>query len=173
MTRFRFGFILFLCLSYALIQESYPQGEAFKGYFVTTEGKTIVATRFLNLNDERPFKCKYEGNILEIPINVISRIQMLASRQTLMITRRDGSEFVVQNSDGIIGGYGLHLHYEYYDKISQRFAKSSMDPVYIRKIVFDEDYGQLRKCEQCSRTFPPDYVFCPYDKSDLKLIRVK
>lgn len=36
-----------------------------------------------------------------------------------------------------------------------------------------EEYVSVRRCPQCGRTFEADYVFCPYDKTELEVVRVK
>lgn len=36
-----------------------------------------------------------------------------------------------------------------------------------------EEYVSVRRCPTCGRTFTADYVFCPYDKTELETDRVK
>jgi hypothetical protein len=149
-------------------------GMALKGYFVDYKGNTQVVGEFLSFVEE--FGCTFENNKVKIPIADLKEILKLDDTGKILLIKRNGKKFEVQ-------GTFCHLfrqkkckyssvNYTFYDKINEKYSEGTLHHSRVKRIVFDDDFGELRKCPKCNKTFPPDHLFCPYDKTDLKLVKI-
>ena len=161
-------FVIAALSFFGMFSFSFGTGETFKGFFVTKEGKTIVVGEFIRLKKRKCYSCYFEGNSICVPFTEIKNLTDLGNR-IVLIEKRSGKKFKVKcmHFPPLIVG-----EYAFYDQNSEKYSEGDYTD-YTRKIVFDEDFGELRKCQKCERTFPPDYLFCPYDKSELRLLKVK
>ena len=158
---------MILAVVFILVTYSVGFCETYKGYFITYADKTIVVNSFDELKNAGKFFCKYEGNSIGIPYSKIKSMTSLdMGRKTVLIERRDGVKFEVKADSSLRVGW-----YSFYDIISESYSSAAENDV--KRIVFDEDFGDLRKCPKCSRTYIPEYMFCPYDKTQMKLIKIK
>jgi len=170
---------IFLITAFILVVSGYCFGarEIFKGYFVTTDGKTQAVSEFVNLKLD--FSCTYQGNRIKIPLEDIKSIIVIGKWEDkiVVVEKRNGKMFKVEGRLDWIADSGCSpakcILYKFYDEINEHYSKAQIIGLSVKEIVFDEDFGSLRKCQKCGRTFPPDYLFCPYDKSPMRLIQVK
>jgi len=156
---------IILGLVFGVYYFSYGSDETFKGFLITTNGKYHLIGEFLDLKGER-FYCAYKEKELFIPYTEIKSLTCL-DENTILVVKRNGEKLKVNRNYLQVGSVA------YYDPVKMRYATKIFSSHLIKKIVFDDDYGQLRKCQKCQRTYPPDYLFCPYDKTELKLIKIK
>ena len=162
-------FVAMLCL--ALLLPLSAQAETYKGYFVTFEGKTQVVGEFLSLKDN--LEARYNGNLIKIPMASIKKVLCVDPKE-LLVTKRDGKEFLVTAWTGEMfntDGNGC-MRYTFYDEINEQYSTDKINGGQLKEIVFDDDFGDLRKNPKTGRTYPPDYLFDPYDKTPLVLIQV-
>jgi len=162
-------FVVFVVSCGLLPEAGYAQGETMKGTILTTSNQTLVANEFTGLSGEKAFHCTYNGNSLEIPLSLIKKLTRQKD-DLILIEKRDGNQFLVK---GTLYNLQERISYSFFDPISEQYSSTTIHYNNISEIVFDDDFGNLRKCETCEATFPPNYVFCPFDKSDLVLIKVK
>ncbi len=159
---------LVLLFSVFVLLTSGARAETFHGYFVTEKGQTQPVDEFLNLYDS--FSFRYLANTSKIDFSNIKTIVFLKKNQAI-ITKKNGKKFkVIADATRLSGEY---LKYKYYDLVNERIVKSAIHYDSIKEIGFADDFGDIRKCPVCGRTFFPDYIFCPYDKEKLLLIKVK
>jgi len=170
-------YFIFFVFSALLASSSFGQeGLHFTGHFVDEEEKIQVVGEFKNLHQE--WKVDHKGNQTKIPTKKIKEIRKI-DEFIFIVTTRDHREFKVEGKlcDFVIDSPGYcqdqHLKYTYYDKINEKYSEDAIHHKNINKIVFDEDYGEIRRCPKGGRTFPPDYLFCPFHKNtNLELVRV-
>ena len=171
---------LIICfITLVLSVPCYAGGETFKGHIVSTKGKTIVATQFeFRKYHEAPYE--YEGQSIKVPFKDMKRVSSLGHNWYLL-EKRNGKQFKVKGHPdkkiGVLstsGGPGQYwLLYHFYDPVNEAIKLESIYVDDIQEVVFDTEFGELRKCPKCSRTFPPDYVYCPYDRSEMRLTKIK
>lgn len=162
--------VLGLCLLLPSI--AFGQGEQFRGEVVTEEGQTRIAEQFLNLRDE--LTVRYRGSLTEIPMTEIkSVIRVEEGEGVLIITNREGKKFKAEGEMGDMTEDGEgYFSYSAINPATGDYSETTAAAHRVKKVVFGEDYGSLRRCPDGGRTFPPDYVFCPYHKTKLKLVQV-
>ncbi|MBW2322727.1 MAG: hypothetical protein JRF41_04275 [Deltaproteobacteria bacterium] len=137
---------------------SYGGDETFKGVVITTDGKYHLVGEFLDLKGES-FYCRY-------PYAELKSITYLGD-ETVLILKRNGEELKVSKGYLQVGAIA------YYNPMDMKYVTEMISNHLIKKIVFDDDFGEARKCPKCGKTYPADFLFCPYDKAVLKLIKIK
>jgi hypothetical protein len=164
--------IVFLFL-FLVPQFAFGQGEQFQGTIVTEEGQTRVVKHFTNLKAE--MHAEYRGSGTGIPITDIKSILRVEEREggwdTLLIKSRDGREFKVEGvMESMVDDDPFKI--STINPATGEYSEETLWSRKIKKIVFGENYGSLRRCPDGGKTFPPDYVYCPYHKTELQLIQV-
>jgi hypothetical protein len=170
--------VVTLLFGLSLLQSALAQGEHFTGHFVTTNGKTQVVGEFSNLEDD--FDVEHNGNDIDIKINKIKEVFRVektdGSQHPFIVILRNGNKFKVNTSFGYLfdteAGGDDFLSYTFFDRINGKYSEDIIYEYNVKKIVFDEDYGELRRCPKDGKTFPPDYLFCPYDKTKMDLVKI-
>ncbi|MBW1708706.1 MAG: hypothetical protein JRG97_07825 [Deltaproteobacteria bacterium] len=157
--------LLILCLFFGISYPSYGGDETFKGVVITIDGKYHLVGEFLDLKGES-FYCRYNEKELYIPYAELKSITYLGD-ETVLILKRNGEELKVSKGYLQVGAIA------YYNPMDMKYVTEMISNHLIKKIVFDDDFGEARKCPKCGKTYPADFLFCPYDKAVLKLIKIK
>jgi hypothetical protein len=121
-----------------------------------------VVDEFYNLLET--YTCKYEGAPLTIPMKRIKRLKVQGSGIT--VTTTNGMSYNVLGSMTI--SLDDDLKYRTMNSVTGEKQEASIDPMLVETVVFGRKASDMKKCPVCGRTFPSDYLYCPYDKSDLK-----
>ena len=159
------GFLLVLPVALLAVFLSLGQASAFEnvgGYLITAEGKQIVVDEFVNLLET--YTCKYEGAPLTIPMKRIKRLKLQGSG--MAVTTTNGMTYNVLGSMMIC--LDDYLEYRTINTVTGESLDARIDPMLVESVVFGRKATDLKKCPLCGRTFPGEYLYCPYDKSDLK-----
>ena len=150
-----------------------PTAEFSGGYFHRIRGGVQKVRAF-----HEPFfpngviEGRYEGNRISIPTTDVKEIIWTGPRE-MTVTLRAGRVYRLS------GCWPHHdqrsrIRYEFWDEINQKWSTGTVLIGYparyekrCNKVVFGQDIGDLKKCPKCKSYFPQDFLFCPYDKSDL------
>ena len=159
------GIMLVLGLVCGFNHPSFGGQETVKGHFITKDGKYQPVDEFMDLKGES-FFYKSEGKELSIPYAEIKSLTYFGDDK-ILVKKRNGKELRVNKSYLRVGSFA------FYDPVSMKYSTEMISNHLIKKIVFDDDFGEMRKCLKCGRTYPPDYLFCPYDRTKLRLIKIQ
>lgn len=158
----------FVCFVVLALIATVAKAETFRGYFITNKDQTQAVDEFMDLNDY--FRFKYKANETKISFSEIKSIIFLENNWAIII-KKNGKKFKVRSSARELSG--RYLKYRYFDLVTEKAVETSIFQGYIKEIGFAKDFGDLRECPICGRSFFPDYIFCPFDKAKLNLIIVK
>jgi len=168
-------FLLALILTITATSFVYA-GETLSGYVVTNKGQTIVIPSF-SFKAEDTIEFKHKGQKIKIQWRDIKKILSVGGCD-VVLTKRSGKVFEVKTANSYCGNpFGwdpsYSMRYKYFDEINETYTEGKIRYGSIKEVVFDEKLGSLMKCPKCTKTFPPDYIFCPYDKEKLELVQIK
>lgn len=120
---------------------------------------------------------EFKGNDVKIKMSDIKEIQLLTTDVAftfdhsklvkksgdLVIIKRDEKQYTLKNAYFS----SSHFGYEFFDEINNRVSENTLPFSEVSRITFGEDIGTAKKCPKDGRLFPADYIYCPYDKTEL------
>ncbi len=148
------------------------------GVIYKRNGSVIKTKKFTKTLEPNEFiSGDYKENNIKIKIADIKEVQLLTSDVAytfdhsklvkksgdLVIIKRDGKQYTLKNAYFS----SSHFGYEFFDEINNRVSENMVAFSEISRIAFGEDLGTVKKCPKDGRIFPSDYIYCPYDKTEL------
>ncbi|MBI5180840.1 MAG: hypothetical protein HZA05_05510 [Nitrospirae bacterium] len=148
------------------------------GVIYKRNGAVIKTKKFTKtLEPSEAVSGDYKENNIKIKISDIKEVQLLTSDVAytfdhsklvkksgdLVIIKRDGKQYTLKNAYFSTSHFG----YEFFDEINNRVSENMVAFSEISRIIFGEDVGTAKKCPKDGRIFPSDYIYCPYDKTEL------
>jgi hypothetical protein len=146
------------------------------GVVFMKDGRVVQVTNFAGL-EERRIMWEEDGNELKLVLGEATRIRVL-DPHWLEITLRDGrviraEDPVMQSPKGsyfsfMTGSYWFSILRSFYNHIDNRWSTQEEEFHWseIDRMEFTATPG-VKKCPQCSKMFPGEYYFCPYDATPL------
>lgn len=171
--------LVFLAAIFILITTSDVHSKAVVGGVIYKRNGAVIKTKKFTktLEPNEAISGDYKENNIKIKISDIKEVQLLTSDVAytfdhsklvkksgdIVIIKRDGKQYTLKNA------YfpSSHFGYEFFDEINNRVSENMVAFSEISRIVFGEDVGTAKKCPKDGRLFPSDYVYCPYDKTEL------
>jgi hypothetical protein len=148
------------------------------GVIYKRSGAVIKTKKFTKtLEPNEVISGDYKENNIKIKMSDIKEVQLLTSDVAytfdhsklvkksgdIVIIKRDGKQYTLKNAYFS----SSHLGYEFFDEINNRVSENILSFSEVSRIVFGEDIGTAKKCPKDGRLFPSDYIYCPYDKTEL------
>lgn len=118
------------------------------------------------------FEVTMDGNPIEIAVENVKRI-MHVDESNYVLELRDGRQFTVQTHLPRIFKDEPNISVSFYDDINQQYSDRTVYYTHITELVFDDQYGNMRRNPNTGRTYPYDYLFDPYDQTPLELYPVQ
>ena len=151
------------------------------GTLLLKDGSEKKVLRFRQPDMADSLVYEIEGNRTSTPLSEVSAIWVLGKRSLSLDVERhhwetfararfqNGAEveskmWIRQNS----GSVDHMLKYAFFNPATGKTETSSIAMSEIKALFFDESIGTYRRCPNDGYLFPPDYIFCPYDKADLE-----
>lgn len=174
-------FMLFGTTTFAQSREI-PADEvvSFGGYIVTSDGVTIRVVEFLQPLRSYYIQGTYKGSTVRFKASDLLEVWLLDEnctygwiyqkgrcKGTMRVTNRDSKTFTITECDFAAHNLEWGLSYVVYNEITGSAEETSIMTYDISRLSFSEDLGTIRQCPKCERIFPSDYLFCPYDSTEL------
>ena len=152
------------------------------GVIYKRNGAVIKTKKFTKtLEPNEAISGDYKENNIKIKISDIKEVQLLTSDVAytfdhsklvkksgdLVIIKRDGKQYTLKNAYFSTSHFG----YEFFDEINNRVSENMVAFSEVSRIVFGADIGTAKKCPKDGRIFPTDYVYCPYDRTELITVK--
>lgn len=175
--------IFFLMGAFILGIASNSFSKAIIGGVIYKRNGTVIKTKKFTktLEPNEAISGDYKENNIKIKIADIKEVQFLTSDVAytfdhsklvkksgdIVIIKRDGKQYTLKNA------YfpSSHFGYEFFDEINNRVSENMVAFSEISRIIFGADIGTAKKCPKDGRIFPSDYVYCPYDKTELITVK--
>lgn len=119
--------LLVLCLALPAAADVAPSGS-----IVDNQGKQIKVDKFEKLLDTYPFV--YNDSEMSVPIKDVKSLTYVEGGKVLLENTK-GKKFTVVGEMGIC--FTDLIHYQATDPISGQPQNQTIDPLFVRKIVFD------------------------------------
>lgn len=116
-----------------------------------------------NITDSISIYNEKTKNRVSFKISNYKEIWKLSSEGWKLIFRNNESI----NTDRRIFEDDRFIFY-FYDDMSKKIERKSISTDEVSKIIFDENIGELKQCPKCKNWWPQDFIFCPYDATELK-----
>ncbi|MBI5182129.1 MAG: hypothetical protein HZA06_04355 [Nitrospirae bacterium] len=172
-------FLFCLLAIFLLVTASDAFAKAIIGGVIYKRNGSVIKTKKFTktLEPNEAISGDYKENNIKIKIADIKEVQFLTSDVAytfdhsklvkksgdIVIIKRDGKQYTLKNAYFSTSHFG----YEFFDEINNKVSENMVSFSEVSRIVFGEDIGTAKKCPKDGRIFPSDYVYCPYDKTEL------
>ena len=129
---------------------------------------TVHFVKLCSMLEQSTFDGKYKGKNTRVVWSQIKEFEYL-NDLSVRVTLRNGKTFTLESQFGV----RQDLCFYYYDEINEKLTQDAVRGSVVHKVVFDTCIGSVKKCPKCNRQLPEDYLFCPYDKTDLNWSKVE
>jgi len=172
-------FLFYLTVIFLLVAASEVFAKAIIGGVIYKRNGAVIKTKKFTktIEPNEAISGDFKENNIKIKIADIKEVQFLTSDVAytfdhsklvkksgdVVIIKRDGKQYTLKNAYFPTSHFG----YEFFDEINNRVSENVVAFSEVSRIVFGEDIGTAKKCPKDGRIFPSDYVYCPFDKTEL------
>ena len=172
-------FLFYLTAIFLLVAASEVFAKAIIGGVIYKRNGAVIKTKKFTktIEPNEAISGDFKENNIKIKIADIKEVQFLTSDVAytfdhsklvkksgdVVIIKRDGKQYTLKNAYFPTSHFG----YEFFDEINNRVSENVVAFSEVSRIVFGEDIGTAKKCPKDGRIFPSDYVYCPFDKTEL------
>ena len=172
-------FLFYLTVIILLVAASEVFAKAIIGGVIYKRNGAVIKTKKFTktIEPNEAISGDFKENNIKIKIADIKEVQFLTSDVAytfdhsklvkksgdVVIIKRDGKQYTLKNAYFPTSHFG----YEFFDEINNRVSENVVAFSEVSRIVFGEDIGTAKKCPKDGRIFPSDYIYCPFDKTEL------
>ncbi len=172
-------FLFYLTVIFLLVAASEVFAKAIIGGVIYKRNGAVIKTKKFTktIEPNEAISGDFKENNIKIKIADIKEVQFLTSDVAytfdhsklvkksgdIVIIKRDGKQYTLKNAYFPTSHFG----YEFFDEINNKVSENMVAFSEVSRIVFGEDIGTAKKCPKDGRIFPSDYIYCPFDKTEL------